>query len=83
MNRSRMRKKRQLSQQCPLAFLGPMSLKAAHKMLIKLTPGSCEKITRRVLNINAAFYCIVVYTLFQALKNLSKGPFEIPNRTLS
>jgi len=33
-----MRKKRQSSQQCHLALLGPMSVKAAHKMFIKLTP---------------------------------------------
>jgi len=33
-----MRKKRQSSQQCHLVFLGPMSVKAARKMLVKLTP---------------------------------------------
>jgi hypothetical protein len=37
--RSRMRKKRQSSQQCHLAVLGPTSVKAARKMLVKLTPG--------------------------------------------
>ncbi len=37
--RSQMRKKRQSSQQCHLALLGPMSLKAASKTLVKLTPG--------------------------------------------
>jgi hypothetical protein len=37
--RSRMRKKRQSSQLCHLALLGPTSVKAAHKMLVKLTPG--------------------------------------------
>jgi len=31
--------KRQSSQQCRLALLGPTSIKAAHKMLVKLTPG--------------------------------------------
>jgi len=33
-------KKRQSSQQCHLALLGPMSVKAARKTLVKLTPGS-------------------------------------------
>jgi len=35
--RFRMRKKRQSSQQCHLALLGPTSVKAARKMLVKLT----------------------------------------------
>jgi len=30
--------KRQSSQQCHLALLGPTSVKAAHKMLVNLTP---------------------------------------------
>jgi len=34
-----MRKKRQLSQQCHLVLLGPTSVKAAGKMMVKLTPG--------------------------------------------
>jgi len=34
-----MRKKRQSSQQCHLAFLGPRSVKAACKTLVKSTPG--------------------------------------------
>jgi len=33
-----MRKKIQSSQQCHLALLGPTSVKAACKMLVKLTP---------------------------------------------
>ncbi len=33
-----MRKKRQSSQQCHLALLGPMSVKAASRTLVKLTP---------------------------------------------
>jgi len=37
--RSRMRKKRLSSQQCHLALLGPTSIKAAHKRLVKLTQG--------------------------------------------
>jgi len=32
-------KKRQSSQQCHLALLGPTSVKAARKLLAKLTPG--------------------------------------------
>jgi len=36
-----MRKKRQSSQQCGLALLGPTSVKAARKTLVKLTPGHC------------------------------------------
>jgi len=39
IRRSRMRKKRQSSQQCHLALLEPNSVKAAHKTLVKLTPG--------------------------------------------
>jgi len=31
--------KRQSSQQCRFVLLGPTSIKAAHKMLTKLTPG--------------------------------------------
>jgi len=38
-HRSQMRKKRQSSWQCCLALLGPMSVKAARKTLVKLTPG--------------------------------------------
>jgi len=38
--RSRMCKKRQSSEQCYLALLGPTSIKTAHKMLVKLTPWS-------------------------------------------
>jgi len=34
-----MRKKRQSSQQCHLVLLGPTSIKAGLKMLVKLTPG--------------------------------------------
>jgi len=34
-----MRKKRQSSWQCRLALLGHTSVKAAHKTLVKLTPG--------------------------------------------
>ncbi len=34
-----MHKKRQLSHQCGFALLGPMPVIAAHKMLMKLTPG--------------------------------------------
>jgi len=36
--RRRMRKKRQSSQQCHLALLGPTSVKAASKTLMKFTP---------------------------------------------
>jgi hypothetical protein len=36
--RSPMHKKRQSSQQCLLALLGPTSVKAARQMLVKLTP---------------------------------------------
>jgi hypothetical protein len=35
-------KKRQSSQQCHLALLGPTSVKAPYKMLVKLTPGYFE-----------------------------------------
>ncbi len=35
--------KRQSSQQCCLALLRPIRLKAAHKMLMKLTPGDVEE----------------------------------------
>ena len=37
--RSRMRKKRQSSQQCHLALLGPTSVKATRKTLVILTQG--------------------------------------------
>jgi len=37
-SRSRMRKTRQSSQPCHLALLGPTSVKAAHKPLMKSTP---------------------------------------------
>ncbi len=37
--RSQTRKKRQSSQQCHLVLLGPTSVKAAQKMLVKSTPG--------------------------------------------
>jgi len=37
--RSQMCKKRQSSWQCRLALLGPTSVKAVSKMLVKLTPG--------------------------------------------
>jgi len=40
--RSQMCKKRQSSQQCHLAFLGPTSVKAARKTLVKWTPGSAS-----------------------------------------
>jgi hypothetical protein len=45
-----MHKKRQSSQQCHLALLGHTSIKAAHKMLVKLTPG-CKftKLLRSIL----------------------------------
>jgi len=36
-------KKRQSSQQCHLVLLGPTSIKAARKALVKLTPGVTEK----------------------------------------
>jgi len=38
-----MRKKIQSSQLCHLALLGPMSVKAARKMLVKLTPEIPQK----------------------------------------
>jgi len=34
--------KRQSSQQCHLALLGPTSIKAARKTLVKLSPGGCN-----------------------------------------
>jgi len=37
-----MRKKRKSSQQCYLALLGPTSIKAARKMLVKLSPDVCS-----------------------------------------
>jgi len=37
-----MRKKRQSSQQCHLALLGPTSVKAAQKTLVKSTPDRQE-----------------------------------------
>jgi hypothetical protein len=46
-----MRKKRQSSQQCHLALLGPTSVKAVSKTLVKLTPGgqwaACDQILSR------------------------------------
>jgi len=48
-----MRKKRQSSQQCHLALLGPTSVKAAHKKLVKLTPGGVN--LTRILH--TAFAC--------------------------
>jgi hypothetical protein len=59
--RSQMRKKRQSSHQCLFALLGPTTIKASHKMLMKLTPGIFdlsnwikwrEKITHLILNSN-------------------------------
>jgi len=41
--RSRMRKKRQSSQKCHLALLFPTCIKAARKMLVKLTPGGWQR----------------------------------------
>jgi len=42
--RSRVRKKRQSSWQCRLALLGPTSIKAARKTLVKLTPGLNKRV---------------------------------------
>jgi len=39
-----MRKKRQSSQQCHLVLLGPSSIRAAHKTLVKLTTGYSKQI---------------------------------------
>jgi len=41
--RSGMSKKRQSSQQCHLVLLGPKSVKAARKKLVKLTPCQMRK----------------------------------------
>jgi len=44
--RSRMRKKKQSSQQCHLPLLGPTSVKAACKTLVKLTPENDQSFIR-------------------------------------
>jgi len=42
-------KKRQSSQQCCLALLGPMSVKATRKMLMKLSPDWCDCAARGII----------------------------------
>jgi len=44
-----MRKKRQSSQQCHLALLGPTRVKAAPKTLVKLTPARLKAACRMLV----------------------------------
>ncbi len=55
-HRSRMRKKRQSSWQCFFALLGPMSIEAARKTLVKLTLGGF-KVFR------FSYFCTAIYRL--------------------
>ncbi len=66
--------KRQSSQQCRLALLGPTSVKAVRKTLVKLTPGG--EIDEATFPFQA-HYVSSIYLLDQTLTYVYDRPYNI------